>query len=392
MIFVHNKAFDDQALSGTESPFDASPPPPPSSSLRFSDSSLIDSPIQANHPITRAQDQSTNSLHQELDIPDNVEEPIPLPEASAVTTQHALPRGATPTPVRDTERQPTQQSLKKSSPPTTGASHITSDTDGWSEKRPFAIGPLWDTLHDTPEEDADTAFLLRYFAEGPGRWLDLFDLGCYFAADVPVKAVSCPLLLYAVLALSAKYLGKGSKDGSASIRPSFLSQHTPDYVRSPHWLYKAERYYDKAIALLRSTIDGEPMAQPSNEHHLGTPGIRRRSAVGVEANPNQPKEDTTVLFSARSSWQRKADNEEISATTALLCEYEFLGASVIAWSKHLDGAKTLFDIAKELSEPGESRPSELSSSSSKARKALFWYLARQDLFSSCTFIPIFTHV
>lgn len=81
---------------------------------------------------------------------------------------------------------------------------------------------------------------------------------------------------------------------------------------------------------------------------------------------------------------------------------EFLDASGPEWSRHLDGAKTLFDIAKDQAVPitlppspmsiavnqgftGNSGPEGLSSSTrrlSQGRRAVFWNFARQDMLSA----------
>jgi hypothetical protein len=65
------------------------------------------------------------------------------------------------------------------------------------------------------DRDYETAYLLRWFSEGPGYWMDLFDLGTYFSSYVPVKAQENLLLKYAALAYSAKALGRvqGRKPG-----------------------------------------------------------------------------------------------------------------------------------------------------------------------------------
>lgn len=56
--------------------------------------------------------------------------------------------------------------------------------------------------------EPELAFLLRDYSERAGLWMDLFDLGLFFATTVPIQAVRCPLLLYSCVALSAKSLAR----------------------------------------------------------------------------------------------------------------------------------------------------------------------------------------
>lgn len=77
-------------------------------------------------------------------------------------------------------------------------------------------------------------------------------------------------------------------------------------------------------------------------------------------------------------------SDELLAVTAILCAYEHLSASDVAWSGHLSGTMTLLNMATH-----ELRPYTLSPGScddlgpSKARKAIFWNFARQDFLAAC---------
>lgn len=201
------------------------------------------------------------------------------------------------------------------------------------------------------ETDEDVQFLLRYFSEGPGAWMDLFDLGSFFAVDVLVKASSCPLLLHAAIALSAKALGRITRNArnpspeSLSCKRAAASKHN-----CSHWFHKASKYYDRAVILLRKALMNETNALP------------------------------------------RPDSDELIATTAILCVYEFLDDSGQEWSKHLDGAKSLFDIAKDSAmyvtalSSGQDMPLPVARSS-KGRRAVFWNICRQDMLSACKWFP-----
>lgn len=147
------------------------------------------------------------------------------------------------------------------------------------------------------------------------------------------------------------------------------------------WVRKAREYYDLAVSLLRQALAG-----------AGRPPT---SSLPEDASPQ-------TVSTAQAQPLPTTDPDELVAATAILCVYEFLDASGPEWSRHLDGAKTLFDIAKDrmdaLTLPPspvsvvqqvtrrssgvadfESRPSR---GLSQGRKAVFWNFARQDMLSA----------
>ncbi|PNS13855.1 hypothetical protein CAC42_1346 [Sphaceloma murrayae] len=211
------------------------------------------------------------------------------------------------------------------------------------------------------KNDEDISFLLRHFSQGPGHWMDLFDLGRYFAMDVPIKAAKCPLLLYSAIALAAKSLG----------RLSPLTQHLRESgLSSSEWLHKGRSYYDKAINYMRQALEAETRSPSSMR---AVPVDRRWSGASGDMEPPE-----------RRGLLPRTDSDELVGTTAILCVYEFLDASGDEWSRHLDGAKSLFDIAKEgvLAMPAGTG-SQLSTQNWRplvnSRIAIFWNIARQDM-------------
>jgi hypothetical protein len=87
------------------------------------------------------------------------------------------------------------------------------------------------------ETDHEIAFLLRCFSEGPGNWMDLFDLGTYFASYVPVKAREDPLLRYAAIACAAKALArrqsrKSAMGGRGKVTRQALMKSTYSHILS----------------------------------------------------------------------------------------------------------------------------------------------------------------
>jgi len=210
--------------------------------------------------------------------------------------------------------------------------------------------------------------------------MDLFDLNSFFAVDVPVKASSCSLLLYAAIALSAKALGR------IRISAQYLKQSASKRTPS-QWSHKARCYYDLAINLLRQALE------------QGTrPGSRHRQVVVTPNETVRSPGSANGSVDTMSQWRemhspegRKSlpgtDSDELMATTAILCVYEFLDASGAEWSRHLDGAKSLFDIARDGALPLTVRPEQVipPSSSSKGRRAVFWNVCRQELIDSCKY-------
>ncbi|KAJ5105070.1 hypothetical protein NUU61_002417 [Penicillium alfredii] len=233
------------------------------------------------------------------------------------------------------------------------------------------------------ESDFEVAFLLRHYSEGPGLWMDLFDLGTYFASYVPVRARSNPLLKYAACAYAAKQLGrvKGSKApmGGVCSRQAAM-ELWPDKDEDFTW-YGA-KYYDKAIQLLMQELQPDPERPPL----LSTPeafGQWQAAEIFWEDTEN-PRKRRRRFSDGRLAHGVQSD--EVLAATAILSVYEFLDAAGPAWNRHLSGVKSLLDVAEVGMMPLEQRPSPRDNSYqaakkpglSKARRAAFWNFARQD--------------
>ncbi|KAF4624236.1 hypothetical protein G7Y89_g13937 [Cudoniella acicularis] len=237
-----------------------------------------------------------------------------------------------------------------------------------------------------PVEDYEAAFLLRHFGETTGQWMDLFDLGYYFAHHVPVQALSNPLLRHSACAYAAKQLGR-VRGRKATIGGIVTRQAEMELYPRPEtvdWAYIGAKYYDRAISLLMEELSNSrsqdvpmtpittmeetfsPMSAPSPHSAPRTPGNKRR----------------------RLSRQSPGSNaDETLAAAAILCVYEFLDNANSAWARHLSGTKSLFDLAeKEGMMPVQSptSPGALSEriSPSRARKATFWNFARQDFLAA----------
>jgi hypothetical protein len=238
------------------------------------------------------------------------------------------------------------------------------------------------------EKDHEIAFLLRWFSEGPGYWMDLFDLGTYFASYVPVKARENPLLKYAAVACAAKSLSRvqGRKPvmGGSVTRQARMEL----YPNAPlvDWKHKAAVYYDTAVSLLLQALKRDPSSTPDDSDCEPRP---RNDSLNFEHDGPATKRRRTS-----SNAQFVSSTDELLAASAILCVYEFLDTSVSEWSKHLNGAKSLLSLSPErvmtfqISTPNFHMPSSSLNFISKARRATFWNIARQDMLAACKCIYI----
>ncbi|KAJ6130177.1 transcriptional regulator family: Fungal Specific TF [Penicillium capsulatum] len=236
-------------------------------------------------------------------------------------------------------------------------------------------------VNDHAETDFEVAFLLRHYAEGPGLWMDLFDLGTYFASYVPVRAMSNPLLKYAACAYAAKQLGrvKGSKAmmGGVCSRQATM-EIWPEKDNDFIWI--GAKYYEKAIQMLMKELQPDTEGPPP----WSTPeAFGQWQASELCDSAQTPRKRRRRLSDSRLT--RGVHSDEVLAATAILSVYEFLDATGPAWNRHLSGVKSLLDVAEVgmlplepcASDDGQLHPPR-KSGLSKARKAAFWNFARQD--------------
>ncbi|KAE9379587.1 hypothetical protein N431DRAFT_159847 [Stipitochalara longipes BDJ] len=238
-----------------------------------------------------------------------------------------------------------------------------------------------------PVDDHEIAYLLRHFGETTGQWMDLFDLGCYFAHQVPVQALLNPLLKFSACAYAAKQLGRVR--GRKAIIGGIVSQQAAMELylqpESVDWAYVGAKYYDKAIQLL--------MEELSNSGNTETP-ITPATAMDETSSPrnsnpsSQNGRQTPSNKRRRVSRQPSSSNpDETLAAAAILCVYEFLDNANTAWARHLSGTKSLFDLAENegmMPIRSPTSPGSLSQriTPSRARRATFWNFARQDFLAA----------
>ncbi len=173
--------------------------------------------------------------------------------------------------------------------------------------------------------------------------------------------MSYPLLKYAACAYAAKHLSR-TRDKSDYAHSPVHNSHVPTTSTWPNayevdWDWYGAKYYAQAIKLLRETLPAPgDLDQASRQTSPGIGGGRL--------------EQSTIH--ARIS-------DETLAAMAILCNFEFMSASDVEWTRHLNGTLLVSDLRQA------GVISLMSSPQSKARKAIFWNLFRQDVYAACMF-------
>jgi hypothetical protein len=216
--------------------------------------------------------------------------------------------------------------------------------------------------------------------------MDLYDQGCYFAHLVPVQALSNPLLKYSACAYAAKQLGRVR--GRKAISGGNVSDQA-DMELFPHpetvdWEYLGAKYYEKAIQLLMEELSNsrrQGMSVTPIPEETFTPQSATQSPRSVPSMPGN-------IRRGLSRPTNTSNADETLAAAAILCVYEFLDNANTAWSRHLSGTKSLFDMAENEGMMPIRSPTSPGSIServrpSRARKAAFWNFARQDFLAAC---------
>lgn len=208
--------------------------------------------------------------------------------------------------------------------------------------------------------------------------MDIYDLGNFFSLDVPIQALSSPLLRAAACAYATKYL---SRIDISSIKGPLLTQPLiAAWPGSEHvdWTVLGAQYYTEAINLLRETLKKPDRLSFSN------------NASPCEANT--PKNVTSVDYMSPriespmniEAQLAKTNSDHVLAATAILGLYEFISAYELGWSGHLSGTMTLLYMTKFGLMPSTAIYTQtIDLKPSKGRIAIFWNFVRQDYLSAC---------
>jgi hypothetical protein len=235
------------------------------------------------------------------------------------------------------------------------------------------------------EMDQETAFLLRHFSKGPGYWMDLFDRGTYFTSYVPIAACENLILKYAAIACAAKALAQVQGRNPVMGRNISRQPHVDLYpdASSVDWKHKAVVFYDHAVSMLLQAVKNDTNAAPdASDCELR----QQNGAPGYAFEGQAPKRRRTS-----SNANLVPNPDDLLAASAMLCVYELLDSSIPEWAGHLNGAKSLLVLTQErmkplqMPSPGSPVSSVAYNFMTKARRATFWNIARQDMFASCKY-------
>lgn len=212
--------------------------------------------------------------------------------------------------------------------------------------------------------------------------LDLYDLGSYFSQDVPIQALSSPLLKAAVCAYTAKYLGRVNVDPKAgSPSPPGSMTMSPEADQVDLAVLEA-RYYASAINLLRETLEDPRLLSFSSKQ--SSRDLNMPHDVNIKDYDDDQMEAMEPAAATSKVQISTTGLDEVLAATAILCAYEHISASNVAWSGHLSGTRMLLDMAKFGLMPSTMGSEHTNGiRSSKARRSIFWNFVRQDLLAAC---------
>lgn len=231
--------------------------------------------------------------------------------------------------------------------------------------------------------DHEIAFLLRWFSERAGSWMDIFDTGAYFTSYVPVKSQRSELLTHAAIACAAKTLARVQEQGpiagvTGSPEDRNRMQHRMHFV---NWQRRAAEHHNTALSLLLQALK-EAAAKAVAESEKSS--IQSLNETRCSSDADHSRE-----LSSAHNRRPQFDADEILTASAILCMYEFLDSSIPEWLKHLNGAKCLLNLSYGYSTPSRLSglrlygPFEGSALASHARRATFWNIVRQDMLAAC---------
>lgn len=237
---------------------------------------------------------------------------------------------------------------------------------------------LLESLDKESENETDVVYLMRTFSETTGSWyaykhslqnghtylfrMDAFDSSRYFSHYVPVKANHNSLLQHAACACAAKQLSRVKNPKEPHKQPN---NHVYQDTVENHWAWQGTIHYEKAVKLLADEIMALRDYWDAEHGRIQTSPIPLTTAPSV------------INYKVNLS-----DNvTEILVAVAVLGTCAFLDNHTAALTEHLRLANQLFDLLYqiEVAHKDESNPPRFS----RAGRATFWNLVRQDFLVSC---------
>lgn len=218
-------------------------------------------------------------------------------------------------------------------------------------------------------------FFLRYFAEGPGLWMDVFaGQHSYFSQHVVQLAHTSTLVRYAACAVAAKQLGQ-MKDPILKIRQTNCQRLMLRAFSKSRldFLWYGAKYYEKAIQLLAKQLSHDdhsiPGLSPCCIYQTGL------TPVSNDLSFHDEREEAASLFQI--------------ITACILCQYEDLSATMRAWSGHINGIYKLLQSHIHASSLPISFPMPLHvPQPMRALEITFWFFALHDMSEACEFLSL----
>ena len=150
-----------------------------------------------------------------------------------------------------------------------------------------------------------------------------------------------------------------------------------DVEGDPDFLWHGEKFYDQAVSLLLEKLSSKTMPEA-------------RGLLSTLQTTTSPSEASSIVGheSGVAGFDERQDSDiddELVLAATVLGNYEFLSASTVPWSGHLDGTRSLLQFAVNRGVfdfkfsptrcPDTPMPSTV-------MRASFWNFARQDFLAS----------
>lgn len=247
------------------------------------------------------------------------------------------------------------------------SAHIQNERNGPEIRPTDNIHDLLNSTHvDSSQDRCEIAFLLRYFSEEPGRWMDICCDHPYFSEQVITLAPVCALVRYSAVALAAKQLGYTKHPESRVRQTRNLRRMMQAFTNSNlDFLWYGAKYYDKAIQILAQLLSrGDSSVSQCPPWGLVQSGLTPESN-GVSLVGDHESTETTLQALA----------------ACILCQYEDISATMRAWSGHLNG---ICRLLRPFLNDTTTLPTSLHiPQPNKAMDAVYWFFALNDTLDAC---------
>lgn len=210
--------------------------------------------------------------------------------------------------------------------------------------------------------------------------MDLFDLSNFFGSYVPIHARSHPLLKHAACACAAKHLANMQNTGAKAGKMGGKQPRTESFHdRQMDWEWESSHHFDKTIALFRDEMQNHQ----SDPYQLSGISTSSRGEVsGYRYFRNQDRGHQN----RRPRSQLLSD--EVVIAIAILQMYQSLSATATACPYRLIEGGPRLDNSEGNTIPLNAILldyflSPYQQNLLMARKATFWFMARQEYIAAC---------